>query len=252
MTAIQVESRKGPINLVDYYNWVTSDGKPRPSLLICPMPNTRTVLGELAFSEPFGSVENRKTNSWIATLFDAVKFGAYDSAIHRLSPRIWKHMHLFIPREITKAGTDHITQSKAKLLARMDKGDLELRDFCSYLFEMRDELRLSDWNMTGYAQTLIMAGSETTASAFCGLTYYLCRTPEVYQKLKDELRGRFKTADEIMGHNTTFQYLTAVINETLRIYPPVPIAMPRITPKGGATVAGVFVPEGVGFILAAY
>jgi len=134
----------------------------------------------------------------------------------------------------------------------MDKGDLELRDFCSYLFEMRDELRLSDWNMTGYAQTLIMAGSETTASAFCGLTYYLCRTPEVYQKLKDEVRGRFKTADEIMGHNTTFQYLTAVINETLRIYPPVPIAMPRITPKGGATVAGVFVPEGVGFILAAY
>jgi hypothetical protein len=89
MDAIRAESRKGPINLVDYYNWVTSDGKrpPTPSTfhpLFNRIPNNKnTVLGELAFSESFGSVANRKTNSWIATLFDTVKFGAYDSAIHR-------------------------------------------------------------------------------------------------------------------------------------------------------------------------
>lgn len=152
---------------------------------------------------------------------------------------------------MTEAATNHVKQSKAKLLARMDKGDLERRDFCSYLLEKKEELELTDWNLAGYAQTLIIAGSETTATLFCGLTYYLCRTPEVYEKLKDEVRGRFKTADEITSHSATFPYLTAVIHETLRIYPPVPIALPRITPKGGAMVAGVFVPEGVGFISAA-
>lgn len=217
----------------------------------CPMANTQTVLGELAFSESFGSVENRKTNPWMATLLDATKFGAWDSSLFRLSPLIWKNMHLFLPRKMTEAAINHIIQSKDKLQARMERGDLEVRDFCSYLFEMRDKLGLDDWNMAGYAQTLIMAGSETTATAFCGLTYYLCRTPEVYQKLKDEVRGRFKTADEITGHSATFLYLTAVINETMRIYPPVPIAMPRVTPKGGAIVAGVFVPEDVGFLPAA-
>jgi cytochrome P450 len=187
----------------------------------------------------------------MATLLDATKWGAWDCSLFRLSPLIWKNMHLFLPRKMTEAAINHIIQSKDKLQARMERGELEVRDFCSYLFEMRDKLGLDDWNMAGYAQTLIMAGSETTATAFCGLTYYLCRNPEVYQKLKDEVRGRFKTADEITGHSATFPYLTAVINETLRIYPPVPIAMPRVTPKGGAIVAGVFVPEDVGFLMAA-
>jgi cytochrome P450 len=204
------------------------------------------VLGELAFSESFGSVENRKTNPWIATLLQMVKFGAYDAAVHRLSPLIWKNMRFFVPSKITEAATNHVNQSKAKLLARMEKGELERRDFCSYLLEKKEALGLNDWNLAGYAQTLVIAGSETTATLLCGLTYYLCRTPEVYEKLKDEVRGRFKSTDEITSHTATFPYLTAVINETFRIYPPVPIAMPRITPKGGAMVAGVFVPEGVG------
>jgi len=59
----------------------------------------RIVLGELAFSESFGSVKNRKTNSWIATLLQTAKFGAYDAAIYRLYPWIRKNinMHSFLP-----------------------------------------------------------------------------------------------------------------------------------------------------------
>jgi cytochrome P450 len=140
-----------------------------------------------------------------------------------------------------------VIQSKAKLLARMEKSaNLSRQDFCSYLIEKKDELGLSDWELAGYANTLIMAGSETTATLFSGLTYYLCRNAEVYGRLKEEVRCRFKSADEITSHSATFPYLTAVINETFRIYPPVPIALPRVTPKGGAWVAGEFVPEGVG------
>jgi hypothetical protein len=253
MIAIQEESSKGPINLKEYYNWVTSDGNLLSIISYSYLiPNMRIVLGELAFSESFGSVKNRKTNSWIATLLQTVKFGAYDSAIYRLSPWLWKNMHFFLPAKITKAATNHTKQSKAKLLVRMEKGDLERRDFFSYILEQIEELGLTDSNLVGYAQTLIIAGSETTATLLCGLTYYLCRTPEVYEKLKNEVRSRFKTTDEITGHSATFPYLTAVIHETFRIYPPVPIAMPRITPKGGAMVAGVFVPEGVCFILAKF
>ena len=37
----------------------------------------------------------------------------------------------------------------------------------------------------------------------------------------------------------------AVILEGLRIYPPLPFALPRVVPEGGATVNGHFLPEGV-------
>ena len=155
-------------------------------------------------------------------------------------------MHLFVPSETIEAAKNHVLQSQDKVLARAEKGDMQRRDFSSYLLEKKEELEITDWSLAGYAQTLIMAGSETTATAFCGLTYYLCRTPEVYTKLKEEVRTQFKTDDEITNYSATSPYLTAVIHEILRIYPPVPIALPRLTPKGGAMVAGVFVPEGVG------
>ena len=140
-------------------------------------------------------------------------------------------------------------ESKAKILKRMAKEEqLEAegkRDFCSYIFEKREELGISDWGLAAHAQALIIAGSETSATVLSGLTYWLCRTPDVYEKLKREVRSRFKSSEEITSTSATFPYLTAVIHETLRIYPPVPIGMPRITPKGGGMVAGVWVPGGV-------
>jgi cytochrome P450 len=39
--------------------------------------------------------------------------------------------------------------------------------------------------------------------------------------------------------------LQATIYEGMRIYPPVPAGLQRIVPKGGATIAGYSVPEGV-------
>lgn len=227
MTAMNEESRKGPINLKDYYNWVTFD-----------------VLGELAFSESFGSVKNRKTASWVATILNQVKFLAYDGAIYRVSPVLWKWMPYFIPADITKAGVDHVNNSKAKILHRMEKGDLARRDFSSYLFEKKDELKLNDWNLAAYAQVLIVAGSETSATTLSAMTYYLCRNPAAYQKLKDEVRGAFRTVSDISSVKATLPYVNAVINESLRIFPPVPVGLSRITPKGGARVAGFFVPGG--------
>jgi cytochrome P450 len=211
------------------------------------LSNTCSVLGELAFSESFGSVKNRKTASWVATILNQVKFLAYDGAVFRLSPTLWKWMPYFIPAEITKAGVDHVNNSKAKILHRMEKGDLARRDFSSYLFEKKDELKLNDWNLAAYAQVLIVAGSETSATTLSAMTYYLCTNPVVYQRLKDEVRSAFRSADDITSVKATLPYVNAVINESLRIYPPVPIGVSRIAPKNGAMVAGVFVPGGVGF-----
>lgn len=57
----------------------------------------------------------------------------------------------------------------------------------------------------------------------------------------------FRSYDEIDATSTApLKYLHAVTLEGLRIFPPLPLALPRIVPQGGDTVDGHFVPGGVG------
>jgi cytochrome P450 len=174
-----------------------------------------------------------------------VAYISWNSALFRISPLLEKMHGYLIPADLKKASLNHVVESKAKILARMNRGELETKDFCSYIFKLKEEVGLNEWHITAYSNAFIIAGSETTATAMSALTYWLCRTPRVYNKLKDEVRSRFKTSSEINSRSATFPYLTAVIHEMLRIFPPIPIGMQRITPKGGAMVSGVFVPEGV-------
>jgi cytochrome P450 len=180
-----------------------------------------------------------------------VDFIAYDSAFYRLSPLLEKYMTYFIPTSISKGMLNHVLQSKAKILSRRERGEHGRKDFCSYLFDMQYQMRLTDWDMTAHSNSMILAGSETSATVLSALTHWLCTTPAVYSKLKEEVRSKFSSSTEITSQNATFPYLTAVIHETLRMLPPVPNGAPRIVSKGGDSIDGVFVPGGVSCYLCA-
>jgi cytochrome P450 len=66
------------------------------------------------------------------------------------------------------------------------------------------------------------------------------------KKLTAEIRGTFQSEDEIDFESVSrLPYLLACLDEALRMYPPVPTGLPRVVPKGGATIAGNYVPETV-------
>lgn len=91
-----------------------------------------------------------------------------------------------------------------------------------------------------------IAGSETTATTLASLTYYLLKQPDLMEKLKSEVRLAFSHFDEIDAATAVpLKYLKALCLEAMRVYPPLPLAVPRIVPKGGATVDGHFIPGGV-------
>ena len=96
------------------------------------------------------------------------------------------------------------------------------------------------------AALLVVAGSETTATALSAITYYLCKDEAVYTKLASEIRSTFSSVDGITARTTTersLPYLQAVIDEGLRLYPPIAAGLPRISP--GAVVDSHYVPPGV-------
>jgi len=80
---------------------------------------------------------------------------------------------------------------------------------------------------------------------YAGVTYYLMTYPRTLKKLSDEIRGKFSSADEItMTSVNSCRYLSACLEEALRIYPPSPATHARYVPPGGATIDGHYVPEG--------
>jgi len=75
----------------------------------------------------------------------------------------------------------------------------------------------------------------------------MSRDSLVYNKVMTEVRGKFASADEVtIGPKlNSCKYLRAVIDECLRMSPPVGAAPFRETQKGGAMVEGNYIPEGM-------
>jgi cytochrome P450 len=92
-----------------------------------------------------------------------------------------------------------------------------------------------------------VAGSETTASSLASLMNNLLRNPETYAKLKREIRSTFKSESEINLSRCMEElpYLTACIEENLRVFPPAPIGFLRSVNSGGDVIDGNAIPGGV-------
>lgn len=101
-------------------------------------------------------------------------------------------------------------------------------------------------HLQGNASTLIIAGSETTASLLSGVTFLLLKHPHALAKLTEEVRSAFKSEDDININSVgQLKYMLACLDEALRLYPPTPVGLPRVVSKGGATIVGNYVPENV-------
>lgn len=103
--------------------------------------------------------------------------------------------------------------------------------------------KMSIPEMHANSKLFMTAGTETTATSLSGLTYHLLRAPAKLEKLVAELRSSFTSeADISVDTLAKLPYLNACIEEGLRIYPAVPVGLPRIVPSPGATICNHKVP----------
>lgn len=154
-----------------------------------------------------------------------------------------------LPKELRGKRAENYTYAIQKINRRMDQtgeqGDFWDRVIIKSGENNEDGQGMSKGEMLNNAAVMVVGGSETSASALCGATYLLAMSGKMSIAVK-EIRDAFPTAEEINLQTVSrLSYLTAVIDETLRMYPSVPGQPPRVVPAGGATVCGKFVPEEV-------
>jgi cytochrome P450 len=70
--------------------------------------------------------------------------------------------------------------------------------------------------------------------------------PGAQEKLKNEVRTVFQTQEEInLISVNKLPYMLACLDEAMRMYPPVANGLPRLSPEGGASVLGEYIPTNV-------
>lgn len=89
-------------------------------------------------------------------------------------------------------------------------------------FNGDDVSKLTDEEIIGQCLVFLLAGYETSSNTLGYITYYLALNQEVQDKLREEITSAVKTNPDSSLYDLahSIEYLDCVINETLRLNPP--------------------------------
>ena len=209
---------------------------------------TFDIIGDLALGESFHCLEESKYHGWVSILFNQFKAAGLFMALRFFG--LDKPVRLVLPKSLLKKRAEHAQYSKDRIYRRLNQGehgaDAQRNDFMAYVLRYNDEKGMTIPEIEQTFRVLVVAGSETTGTALSGILGNLLQSPNMMEKLAKEVRESFRNASDIGANGVSnLLYLNAVIEEGLRLCPPVALGLPRIVPAGGAEVSGQWLPGGV-------
>lgn len=223
-------------NMVKWYTFTTFD-----------------LIGDLAYGESFGGLKSGKQNAWVGSIEKMMKLFPI-LVLATSSPLLSKLFLLVAGNKIKNSRQEHLQMVKRLAERRINNKDQEHRgDFMDFMMRSQgQEHGLSNAELISNSDTLIVAGSETTATLLSGVTYHLLKSPATLKRCVDEVRTAFNSVEEISFQSASAKlpYMLACLEEALRLFPPVPTVLFRQTLPGQVTVInGVEVAEKVCLLL---
>ncbi len=153
-------------------------------------------------------------------------------------------MAVFIPSIAAKHYKRFLKNTSEKVEKRLSIKE-DRSDIMHYLSNPNEKINLSRPEIDSAALVLMIAGSDTTPSILCGLTFLLLSHPDVMRRLVEEIRSSIDSDSNINLESVSrLEYLGACIDEGFRVYPAAPIGFPRDVPAGGAPISGGWVAGG--------
>ncbi len=110
-----------------------------------------------------------------------------------------------------------------EIISKRRKEGRVCHDFVGMMMEARNKRNgqpMKDKQLLDEIRTLIIAGHETTALTLTWTWYLISQNPQIYQKLYDEINKILPNKGPEFSDLEKLPYMDAVINETLRLYPP--------------------------------
>jgi cytochrome P450 len=248
--AIEKESllpkkRSATVDIVEWFNFATFD-----------------IIGEVTLSKGFGCLE---TGAGHASMDVLLHFQAIIIAVSiQYYPWLDAVLAQITPKSAFRALENVFQDGRQRLRDRMglkkkEGSHPDVIDFInSHNEKVQPQERLSDAEIEQNVLTIVVAGSETLTTVFLGVFHYLLAvsSKEKLDRLLEEIRSSFNSEAEITGASTpatNLPYLNAVIEEIIRLCPPIPDALRRDVPSSGpATIAGRVIPPGTTVSVSCY
>ncbi|GMQ05062.1 hypothetical protein CsSME_00050245 [Camellia sinensis var. sinensis] len=128
-------------------------------------------------------------------------------------------------------------------------GEKESKDFLQFLLEHKDGGREAKTPLTmaqvkAMLMDMVVGGTDTTINSVEAAMAEMMNKPQVMQKLQlelDTIVGKDHIVDE--SHIPKLPYLYAIMKETLRLHPILPLLIPH-SPSETCTIGGYTIPKG--------
>nr|XP_024217123.1 cytochrome P450 6j1-like [Halyomorpha halys]XP_024217124.1 cytochrome P450 6j1-like [Halyomorpha halys]XP_024217125.1 cytochrome P450 6j1-like [Halyomorpha halys]XP_024217126.1 cytochrome P450 6j1-like [Halyomorpha halys]XP_024217127.1 cytochrome P450 6j1-like [Halyomorpha halys] len=162
-------------------------------------------------------------------------------------------LRIFIPHFALSVGIKTVPQeSEAFYRNAISRSTRVPGSFLDLMLSLKEtEPDFSDDLMVAQFFIFILAGFETTSTALTYALYLLSKNPEVQIKARLEAQNVFKEHGKSMDSLKKLTYLECIINETLRLFPPV-TGMFRLAEKPFKLPCGTILPAGSGVSVSLY
>jgi cytochrome P450 len=216
------------------------------------------IISEIGFGAPFGFVESESDVGGLIKGFHdgLLPFGL----MARLWPftdwikSTWMGDYLVAKPE-DDSGIGMLMRFRDKLINQrqkdLEEGKIERVDLLQTFLDARTEegKPLEMDYIKAEILLVLLAGADTTGTAFQAMMFYIMSNSGVYEKLMEEIDrttkegklSRMPQYDEVLTH---CPYYVACVRESMRLCPSAPNIFPRLVGKGGMDLYGKFAPEG--------
>ncbi len=161
-----------PQDLMALYNWTTFD-----------------LISDPTFGEPFDCLQHQRYHPWVTTFLENINGGVAVSAAERYG--LGSLLVALIPKSMKESFALIFEHTKGRIVRRSERGT-ERQDFMSHwLRNNKDGKEMSQSEIEENAMTIIVAGSETTASLLSAVSHHVMMNPEMLRGVSEEVRTAF-------------------------------------------------------------
>ncbi|ORX73029.1 cytochrome P450 [Linderina pennispora] len=197
-----------------------------------------------------GSIETDYSHDFMLATLDtisALAFGTEPRGLKENDPTVahWVDATVKVHGSSLATATSPLP-ARRRLLTEGGKKPVDLLQ--AFLDAQDPESKISMDETQLQAETIVMmlAGTDTSSNTLQWATHLLMLYPEIRAKAVDEVRSNFAT-DHVITYaevKKSLPFVEACIYEALRLCPVLGGTVPRVSPPGGITLQGHFIPAG--------